>query len=157
MPHQGLQDIRERRIQPPPLLLEHTVVVNVIVHHESEAAGAPERIYRVRHTVKVGEVVEHHIHRTPEVDGGIEEQVGQEDDVGRVPDYSHGETGVGADDVVVDRFRDVLCVPGDKDGRLEGGIVGVVEGFEAGDGGCVVIGVDVGVVCSRFDRLGREL
>lgn len=64
MTHQGLEDVWKGPVECGVWFGEDSVVVNVVVHHECEAAGVPHRNEQVNDTVEIGELPKEEIQCT---------------------------------------------------------------------------------------------
>jgi hypothetical protein len=128
--HERFQNVGEAEVEHGPVLRQHAVVVDVVVHQESEGARTPKGESRVEDAMDPREVVEQ-VDCTREVDAHVQDDVCEEHDICRMADDACGELGVWANNVLVNEGRDVFLVPGNDDCGLEFGVFGIVQGFQS--------------------------
>lgn len=87
MAHEGLKDIRPDSVEPAVFSGQKTVVVDMIVQHQSEGSTVIELHNPVTHAMKIAKMV-------VEIDGAgyggaeVEQDVGEEDHIDRVAHHS---------------------------------------------------------------------
>lgn len=126
MPIQRFQHVRERTIQPLEVLRQHSVVVDVVVKHQSERPAAVQRPDRVQYSMHPREVVEQ-VYRAWHGGGKVEQDVRQEDHVRRMANDTLRYLRVRLDYIGVDYRWNVLLIKAGEDCRLEIRILCIVE------------------------------
>lgn len=107
---QRLEDVREREVEDGKAFGEYAVIVDVVVQHQREGSSAPEGEGNMEGCVQVGEMPVQQ-NRAGQVHAAIHQDIGQEDDVGRMSDDLHSEARIWPHEVAVEHLRDVFVVP----------------------------------------------